>query len=57
MVERLGYYAMSSNRNLYRFKWGEDDTFYILTRRDNKYVEANPKEYEIVEIKIIQESV
>tara|TARA_R100000781_G_scaffold72878_1_gene45542 strand:- start:269 stop:451 length:183 start_codon:yes stop_codon:yes gene_type:complete len=49
MVERLGSYAMSANKTLYRFKWGEDNTFYILNI-DNKYVEANPKEYEIVEI-------
>lgn len=49
MEERLGYYAMNKDNDLFQFCWIKDK-FYILTGTD--MIESNPDDYEILEIGI-----
>jgi len=47
-MERLGYYAKDVEDNLFQFKWGEDDKFYIF--KNQKYHLDNPNNYVILEV-------
>lgn len=47
-MRQLGYYAKDSSNNLFKFEWGNDDTFYVL--KEGSMTKQNPKDYEIIEI-------
>jgi hypothetical protein len=47
-VNPLGYYAKDKDNNLFKFKWGSNEEFYIY--KDNKAIAVNPDDYEILEI-------
>ena len=47
-MRHLGYYVMDRFNNLFKFKWGKDDTFYVL--KEGTMTKQNPKDYEILEI-------
>ena len=51
-MKRLGYYARHKlTGNLYKFKWGNDDTFYVRQYiQTDDYVEADANEFEVLEI-------
>ena len=53
-VNYLGYYAMDKNKNLHKFKWNEDDTFYINIK-DDVYLRADFKHYEILLLSYMSE--
>ena len=53
-MERLGYYAMDKDKNLFIFEWGANDEFYIM-KKNGDFVMANPNDYEILEIGIFVE--
>ena len=51
-MNELGYYAMDTHKNLYKFEWSESDDLYIFLLMGDK-VKVNPKDYEIIQIGII----
>ena len=59
-VNYLGYYAMDKNKNLHKFRWNEDDTFYINKKDKNfdkgyRYIKADFKDYEILLLSYMSE--
>ncbi len=48
-MERLGYYAMDKDKNLFQYEWGANDEFYIMDSNGD-LVMKDPKEYEILEV-------
>lgn len=51
-MEKLGYYAMDKNKNLFQYEWRGDDEFYIMNSFGD-YVMVNPDDYVVVQIGII----
>ena len=47
-MEKLGFYAKDSKDNLFQFKWGRDNTFYILI--DGRWNIEKVENYTILEI-------
>ena len=54
-VNYLGYYAIDKDKNLHRFKWDEDDSFYIKSIKDDVYIRADVKHYQILNIGYVNE--
>lgn len=48
-MERLGYYAMDKDKNLFQYEWGANEEFYIMDSNGD-LVMKDPKEYEILEV-------
>lgn len=47
-VKILTYYAKNTNNDLFQYKWGADETFYISVK--GEWEVADIKDYEILEI-------
>ena len=51
------YFAQAKNGNLYEFKWGEDNIFYVkIYSNVYEYIQQDPNKYQIREIEFLETS-